>query len=1366
MKRISFFNKLCIVLLALMMAGMVSAAPDKNLERRKFAPDYDRLKSFSARDGQVRVIARVKKNILLTDKKAQMLAGRQQLMSAMRKKNITALKELTDLPFVVYEVNQQQLDELLDSGWIEQVVEDRANRPHLNTSKKYIGAGAAQSLGYEGDGATVAILDTGFQTTHSHFTGRIVEEACYSSSSGRWYTSLCPGGVDGSGVGTAGACTDGDCYHGTHVSSIAAGQHNSYGGIAPKANIIMVQVFTRVTRASTCAPAASPCLLAYDSDILAGMAYVESLAGSYNISTVNLSLGGGQYTSACTGSSFQNMTDEVNVLKALGIATIASSGNDGYTNAMGYPACIPEVISVGSVKDTGNTVSDFSNSADFLDFMAPGEPIDGAIPTWIFSNGLARLSGTSMSAPHVSGAFTVLKAIDSSLTVDEMKALLIQQSANFTDPRNGLSFPSIRLNTDNDGDGLIFLQELDLGTDPEDAAPVVTIESPTTGLSQLQSTMVNLVGSAADTEDGNLSSSVVWASSIDGDLGQGADFDVALSVGVHTITAAVADSMGANPVTIPFIEITIIADGDSDGMDDNWEALHGVSDPSADPDGDGLTNLEEYDAGIDPTDASPIATILSPQSGVTLLESAMVNFIGSATDTEDGDISSAIQWSSNLDGSVGTGTPNSVALTAGTHTITLTVMDSKNAAPVSPPSIQVEVLADSDDDGMADNWEALYGVSDPAADFDGDGLANLDEYTGGSDPTDAAPVATITSPQNNTVFLDSATVSFVGSATDAEDGDISSAIQWSSNIDGSVGTGTPISVPLTAGTHTITLTVMDSKNGVPVSLPSTQVEVLADSDDDGMADDWEAFHGVSDPSADSDGDGVSNLQEYTDGSDPQDHTIYFGAPEFCGDGVDQNLDGDEIGYEDPADPLSNVVCEQEGGLVKYYVYDYSYDSAGQVLFTIDGLGNVTEIRYLHDSVNQGEVTSRHIYHDNIFTELTAWQNNIQTLAATSNASLESAPSASDIHDFLIDRNRSEGRLHAQLLANGFADYPLDDDQWDGLGHWAMAHESDNRRLMGMIIGAANTPTLNQRFSLAEFSELINGDNLQLQLKGSDYSYAGHVQMQSRWMVWFYNEQGQTVGAPLRNFIMDNTWQDREFFVDVPATAVEVQIKLQVVLAAVPKGGTRDPIYSDDVPVYFDHIRIAAVEKNRRSTIAEEADRYSYTLYDYSSASAIETTTYFAFDSNGREHYQIDGQGLVRETLYDTQAQVSERIDYSDSVQTLLAQWVIDNPNQQAPETADIALWLGDDPVVSNHVKYHSGLTATIGLQRTIAFSEIIEVLAGTGLSIDSIVNVVDGQVEIVGETIIFTPAGNTGNERFEVILTGGVETLRIGLDFQ
>ncbi|MDX2302305.1 MAG: malectin domain-containing carbohydrate-binding protein [Microscillaceae bacterium] len=89
-------------------------------------------------------------------------------------------------------------------------------------------------------------------------------------------------------------------------------------------------------------------------------------------------------------------------------------------------------------------------------------------------------------------------------------------------------------------------------------------------------------------------------------------------------------------------------------------------------------------------------------------------------------------------------------------------------------------------------------------------LFNLNNYTFTKINNDV-PVLTITSPsQNPATFSSEDVVIFTATANDAQDGNIASSISWSSNVDGSLGTGSTISTAnLSIATHTITATVTD-----------------------------------------------------------------------------------------------------------------------------------------------------------------------------------------------------------------------------------------------------------------------------------------------------------------------------------------------------------------------------------------------------------------------------------------------------------------------------------------------------------------------------------------------------------------------------
>jgi subtilisin family serine protease len=301
---------------------------------------------------------------------------------------------------------------------------------------------------------TMAQIDA----SHPVFGSRVVEEACFSSNDASYSgTSLCPGGGTNGEFGPGAAAPCNICEHGTHVASIAAGNNSTRMGVAPAVDIIAIQVFTRFTSEEVCGDGVTDCVQAFVSDVIDGLEHVESLASDYTIAAANLSLGGGQHSGFCDGSSV--FTESYGNLWALGILVVASSGNDGFTNAVADTACVSTAIAVGSVRDTTGAISGFSNSSTALDMLAPGQPISAAVP----NNSYKKLSGTSMAAPHVTGAIALLKGNNASLTAAQMEILLKTYSVPQLDSRNGLTFPRLDFTApsgDVNGDGDVNVADL------------------------------------------------------------------------------------------------------------------------------------------------------------------------------------------------------------------------------------------------------------------------------------------------------------------------------------------------------------------------------------------------------------------------------------------------------------------------------------------------------------------------------------------------------------------------------------------------------------------------------------------------------------------------------------------------------------------------------------------------------------------------------------------------------------------------------------------------------------------------------------------------------------------------------------------
>ncbi|GIG68963.1 S8 family peptidase [Phytomonospora endophytica] len=279
---------------------------------------------------------------------------------------------------------------------------DGRARVALDVSVPQVGAPAAWEAGFDGEGVTVAVLDTGYDATHPDLAGRVAGV--------RDFTGTSPEAIDGYG-------------HGTHVASTVAGSgaasDGRFKGVAPGSGLLIGKV---CGDDGYCA----------DSDVIAGMQW----AADEGATAVNLSLGG----DPTDGTDPLSLA--VDALSAdTGTLFVVAAGNHGTTEAVGAPASADSALAVGSVTKT-DALSDFSSQGPRMgdhavkpDIAAPGSAITAARAAGTAGEGpYVTADGTSMATPHVTGAAAILKQRHPDWTGARLKAALMSASAGLDGP--------------------------------------------------------------------------------------------------------------------------------------------------------------------------------------------------------------------------------------------------------------------------------------------------------------------------------------------------------------------------------------------------------------------------------------------------------------------------------------------------------------------------------------------------------------------------------------------------------------------------------------------------------------------------------------------------------------------------------------------------------------------------------------------------------------------------------------------------------------------------------------------------------------------------------------------------------------------
>jgi subtilisin family serine protease len=440
---------------ALLLTGLVALGPRPVAAAQERVPSALRHRALQ---GQVRVIVEVDQSgvpqgpeggmpgAAIAARRSRIGAAQGQALGGLRGLPHRVVHQFRTVPYLALEIDSRGLTELEASPAVRRVFEDRLLKPVLAESAPQIGADLAWDAGFDGAGTVVAVIDSGVDKTHPFLANKVVAEGCFSSRD-TGSAGDCPNGQTtqiGSGAGVPCDFAPFTCSHGTHVAGIAAGNGDAmsigFSGVAKGAGLISVQVFH--SSFTECLPFFEefPCARAFSSDIGAALEYVYELRSQYVIAAANMSLGGGSYTSTCDGEDPQ-ITAVIANLRSVGIPTVTASGNDGEPDAISFPACVTGAVSVGSVDKT-DEVSYFSNISPLVSLLAPGGSILSSVPGGDFD----VYDGTSMAAPHVAGAWAILKQATPDASVDQLLSLLQQTGVPITDTRYGIGHTKPRIN--------------------------------------------------------------------------------------------------------------------------------------------------------------------------------------------------------------------------------------------------------------------------------------------------------------------------------------------------------------------------------------------------------------------------------------------------------------------------------------------------------------------------------------------------------------------------------------------------------------------------------------------------------------------------------------------------------------------------------------------------------------------------------------------------------------------------------------------------------------------------------------------------------------------------------------------------------
>ncbi|OLF14386.1 hypothetical protein BLA60_04480 [Actinophytocola xinjiangensis] len=277
--------------------------------------------------------------------------------------------------------------------WLDELAEIE-----LDTSVPMIGAPEAWSLGFDGSGQTVAVLDTGVDADHPDLAGQIVGTLNFTGDAGM---------ADEHG-------------HGTHVASTiagtGAGSDGKFTGVAPGADLLIGKICDSSGSCPT-------------SGTIAAMEWAAPLA---DVISMSIGTNVGDDGTAPTARA----VDELSAQNPNTLFVVAAGNNGAKAGSIAAPGSADAALTVGAVDKNGKLASFSSRGPRLGDFAikpdvtAPGVGIvaaraGGTSMGTPVDDLYTSANGTSMATPHVAGAAAIAFQHDPGLTASQVKAELI-----------------------------------------------------------------------------------------------------------------------------------------------------------------------------------------------------------------------------------------------------------------------------------------------------------------------------------------------------------------------------------------------------------------------------------------------------------------------------------------------------------------------------------------------------------------------------------------------------------------------------------------------------------------------------------------------------------------------------------------------------------------------------------------------------------------------------------------------------------------------------------------------------------------------------------------------------------------------------